>query len=328
MVISAERLLAVWLWIALPVSVIAIYLTVNKIWIRRHDALVADSISVAAKFLALFSLLPYFLLYVQSGMIEGAIRNLLVIAADMMLVLIGVGLWVQDRRELGFWRNLRRALRLERREATTLLRDVFQPVAAQHVIEILHDFAKIDEDLDERELAFIEQFAGRWNIDLDAVLAQRAEAEPSGAPAAFARLRESVAAYIALSPPLDQARQLGEVLSLLTEVDGRVDRAESAMLDELLGLLEDYTGEAQRAGYDVLIVPQSAEQAEALAATQPDWPREQRLGGDVLRIGHYYSRAFAEMVCDWYRNSGYLTLAAPSDAAAGRPRSATVPTVG
>lgn len=313
---TAERLLSVWLWVALPVSIVAMYLTVNKIWIRRHDAVVADSISVAAKFLALFSLTPYLLLYVQAGMVAGTIRNLLVIAADMMLVLIGVGLWVQDRRELGFWRNLKRALRLERREATMLLRDVFHPVAAQQLVEILHDFAAIDDNLDEREIRFIEHFARRWNIDLDAVLQSRADDVAQGGPAAFARLRERVGNYVAMSPPVEQARQLGEVLSMLTEVDEHVAESESAMLDELLGLIENYTGPAQRTGYYVLIVPQSPEQAEALAATQPDWPRERRLGGDVLRIGHYFSRSFAEMVCDWYRNSGYLTLAAPAESAA------------
>ncbi|NNC55310.1 MAG: hypothetical protein HKO07_06285, partial [Pseudomonadales bacterium] len=55
--------------------------------------------------------------------------------------------------------------------------------------------------------------------------------------------------------------------------------------------------------------PQNDAQIAALETLHPEWPQEQRLGGRVLRIGRYFSSRYAEMVCQWYRESGYLTFA-------------------
>lgn len=77
---------------------------------------------------------------------------------------------------------------------------------------------------------------------------------------------------------------------------------------ELGGLLDDYVAGTRSATFTVLIAPQSAEQEVALAEILPNASKEQRLGGRVFRVGQYYSRAYADMVCGWYRDTGYLTI--------------------
>ncbi len=111
-----------------------------------------------------------------------------------------------------------------------------------------------------------------------------------------------------MSPPKEQASQLRDVLTSLVEIDGNVSDEEQLIMNELGGLLEDFVGGTKSASFAVLIAPQSAAQDQALREILPDHGKEQRLGGEVFKVGQYYSRAYADMVCGWYRETGYLTI--------------------
>ena len=67
-------------------------------------------------------------------------------------------------------------------------------------------------------------------------------------------------------------------------------------------------GGTKNMGFAVLIAPQSRAQETALKEILQEHDKEQRLGGEVYAVGHYYSRAYADMVCSWYRDTGYLTI--------------------
>ena len=297
----------IWARVALVLIFVEAYLTVNKIWIRKHEQIVCDSVSVSAQLLALATGIPFIALYVMEGAYEGAIGDGVFLLVNLAMIMIGIGFWVEGRRGLGFWANIKKSMRLEKNEASTLLASFVRPVGAKQVIQILHELANIDNELDERELEFIRLFAGNWNIDSDELMScERRESDDSNG--SFTNLRALVQGYLRLSPPKEQAGQLRDVLSSLVGIDGNVSEQEELIMGEIGGLLDDYIAGTKSATFTVLVAPQSAAQDAALSEILPTASKEDRLGGKVFKVGQYYSRQYADMVCSWYRDTGYLTI--------------------
>ena len=305
--LTFEEFIRIWARVALLLVLVEAYLTVNKIWIRKHERVVSDSVSVSAQLLALATGAPFIGLYVMEGAYEGAIGDGIFLIVNVIMIAIGIGFWVEGRRGLGFLKGLSNSLRLEKSEAHTLLSNFFRPVGATQVIRILHGLASVDNHLDENELKFIRAFAEKWEIDVDDLVTEGAEASPDGEEA-FSQLRILVEDYLRLSPPREQARHLRDVLSSLTSIDGNVSNEEELIMEEMGGLIDDYVGDTKTAGFAVLIAPQSHAQEVALKEILREHHKVRRLGGEVYTIGHYYSQAYADMVCGWYRDTGYLTI--------------------
>lgn len=298
--------LRIWIWLAVGLVCLQSYLIINKLWIRRHQQVVAESVSVVAQLLAIAIGVPFIADYMMSGDVEGTITRLLYIVVNVVLVAIGLGLWVEGNRDESLLTNLRRALRLERKEASSLLKDFIRPVGANQVLGILHGLALIDRELGSKERELIDSFAEHWQIDMDQVVA---EADASGeGDRSFALLRQRVEQYLRLSPPVEQAQHLSDVMTSLVQIDDVVTEEEELILAELRGLLDDYSGASDQPVFRVFIAPQSHKQQNALSELLPDLPREQHLGGEVFVVGDYYSDSYAELVCGWYREMGFLTF--------------------
>ena len=304
---SFEDFITVWVRIALLLVFVEAYLTINKIWIRKHEQVVSESVSVSAQLLALATGMPFIALYVMEGAYEGAVGDGVFLLVNLVMLMIGIGFWVEGRRKLGLWANLKKAMRLERNEASVLLASFVKPVGARQVLRILHGLANIDSQLDERELGFIRSFANKWDIDLDEYLSSDTGGD-EGEGESCSHLRILVRDYVRMSPPKEQASQLRDVLTSLVEVDGNVSPEEEIIMSELGGLIDDYVGGTKSAFYAVLIAPQNTAQEVALHEILPQHTKEHRLGGEVFRVGQYYSRDYADMVCGWYRDTGYLTI--------------------
>jgi hypothetical protein len=165
----------------------------------------------------------------------------------------------------------------------------------------------VDDDLDARELELIRKFATRWAVNLDDELAQR-RALPNRGIQRVTRLRTMVEDYLALSPPVEQVGQLHDLLNALTRADDRISAEEALIMDELSGLIGQYATGAQGTQYNVLIAPQTPEQERALGTLLPDITKVHRLGGEVFVVGRYFSRSYAETICSWYREAGFLTV--------------------
>lgn len=308
--VTFQEFIRYWARLSLLLIVVEAYLTVNKIWIRKHEAMVAESVSVSAQLIALTTGLPFVALYIQEGAYEGAVGDGIFLLVNLAMIAIGIGFWVEGRRGLGFWYNLKQSLRTERREAGALAGSLIYPVGASDVLRILLDMALIDGEIDQRERKFIADVALRWDIDFDQLM-REVEANPERARA-FILLRDSMDRYLAKSPPAEQVSQLADVLAMLIAIDESISDEEQMMMEELGGMIGNYVSGSGEAGHRVFIAPQNPRQEAALEEIMPDLKKQQLLGGEVLVVGSYHSHAYAQLVCDRYREAGYLTVAEQS----------------
>jgi hypothetical protein len=291
---------------SLMLAALQIYLTTNKLWKRKHERVVAESISIMGEFVGLVPVLLLTLKFTLDGQWQGAVDGLLWITGASIAVAIGSGMWVEGRRHLGFSQLLKDAIQLERDEVGYLAKSFMRPSGAAHILRILGRIALLDDDLDERERRFIESFARSWGIDFawDSVIAR-----PDDKPSDLLPLREDVRSYLATSPPPPQVRQLHDVLHALVNIDDQVTREEDLMLAELDGMMAAYLRDEADAGsgFAVVLVPQGAEQDQAIAAVLPDLQKRELHGGQVYVAGTYHSFDFAELVSAQYRALNFFT---------------------
>jgi len=145
-------------WVAIGVGIAAIsnYLIINKLWKRKHLKDVAESISISAALLGLFTAVP---LLIQAVYIDQtplpALKTSIGIITGVMFVMIGAGMWVKGNHEIPFRRLMLRALRLERRESGDLVKTMLQPKGAEQIIEILELMARLDRHIHESEIALL-----------------------------------------------------------------------------------------------------------------------------------------------------------------------------
>ena len=288
---------------SLVVAAIQVYLILNKLWIRKHERAVAESISIMGETLGLVPLTVLSLNYAVDGYWEGMADSLIWIAAGLVTIAIGTGRWVEGKRQRGFWTLVREALRLERDEVGDLALSLFRPSAARQILAILGQVALLDRTLDDRERAFVESFADSWGVDFDWSEVEGGE----GGHVDLARLRRSVDRYLATSPPQGQVLQLVDTLSSLVRIDQVTTDEEELMLEELQGMLREYADEqGTPAEHVVAVVPQDPEQDAALSSILPDLEKRPLEGGMAYPVGPYFSHRYANVVADQYRSMKFF----------------------
>lgn len=290
---------------SLALAALQIYLTVNKIWKRKHERVVAESISIMGEFIGVVPLLVLSTNFALEGQWAGMVDALMWILAGAVLMTIGTGLWVEGQRRKGFWTLVQEAIRLERGEVGDLAKSLFRPSAADKVIRILGQVALIDEHLDEREREYIESFADSWGIDFswDELAGARGEGHLN-----FLELRRDVADYLATSPPEGQVRGLSDVLSSLAGLDEQVTEEEQLVLNELDGMFNSYLDRDFEAPlYAIAIVPQDPEQDRAIASLLPGVEKRKVQGGHAYLTGTYHSERYAELAGEDYRALNFFT---------------------
>jgi hypothetical protein len=293
-----ESLVAVSLLIAL----VSNYLIINKLWKRRAVRDVAESISVSAALLGLFTSVPFLILFLfvdQSP--AGATKTLIGIVTGLVFVSVGSGVWVPELRGTRFRSLFVGALKLERKESGDLIKLLVQPKGADRILVVLQQLAAVDGHIDEGELELIRGFAERWRLP-----------EPTATvdgDADLLVLRHSVEHYLGVSPPREQAAQLLDLLHLLAQADAHVSWQETLALEEVGGMIRHYLarGDTAPPGYEVVIVPQREEQIDAVQTLLPNAAEKIVRGGRVFSVGIYFSPHFAEMVCQKYIALGLCT---------------------
>jgi hypothetical protein len=291
---------------ALLLAALQVYLVANKLWKRKHEKQVAESISIMGECLGVVPLMVLTLNFALDGHWVAVADTTLWLLAGAFAITVGSGRWVEGRRGLGFFRLLRDSVSQERGEVGHLARSFFRPASAHSVLHILAQVALLDDHLDEREKKFIDAFASSWGVSFSWDEVQRSR---SGADLDFIRLRNDVAEYLATAPPADQVRQLSDVVQKLSEIDDEVADAEALMVSEVTGMMSRYLSTEADAGplYHLVIVPQEAEQDAAIAAVLPDVEKRELNGGQVYVVGRYHSFDFAEIVSAQYRALHFFT---------------------
>ena len=86
---------------------------------------------------------------------------------------------------------------------------------------------------------------------------------------------------------------------------------EELVLEELTGLITQYVSgsEGDPKMYEVVIVPQSEEQTEAVRSLLPGVASKSAPGGTVFSAGRFFSQRYVEAVCDKCIALGLFTAA-------------------
>ncbi|MBN2746168.1 MAG: TAXI family TRAP transporter solute-binding subunit, partial [Bacteroidales bacterium] len=287
-------------YLAALLSLIQIYFIINKLWKRKHEKVVAESISISAMFISILINMSFAFKNLHDGGLPQFSANILWIGSSLVSTLIGMGIWVQANRGVGYIRLLFRALNLERKEAGDLAKVFFKPAGAEKILEILGRMAMVDEDLDDREKEYIEHFAQEWGISVDWDQIQKYVHESGDR---FEKIKQALADYLKTSPPEDQVTQLRDVFNILVNIDEIVTEEEQLIIDELEGQIAVYLkNENELQVFQVALVPQNSEQDQAISARIPNLIRERIAGGYAYLSAPYFSERYAEMISAQYRS--------------------------
>ena len=307
----AANLFRFLVYASIGLTVLQIYLTLNRLWKRKHEPAVADSVSILGEFIGLLPLTILTINFGLEGQWEGFIDGLLWVFAASVTVMVGTGMWVEGRRREGFLRNLLDSIRAERDEVGYLAKSFLRPSNADQILEILRSVALLDAHLDDRERAFIQSFADAWRIDVDWSEMER----DGGVRSDPVRLRTRLSEYLATSPPLAQVVQLGDVLGALVEIDDDVSEEEALVIGEINGMLSAYAG-AEKPRWGVVLVPQEEAQVQAVRTLLPDLEPTDVRGGRAWLVGRHHSREYAEVVGGRYRELNVFVAVIRLDQAA------------
>jgi hypothetical protein len=285
-------------------NAIQVYLRLNKLWSRRHQQAVAESLSIYAIVLGIVSNTPQAIHFLIRGEWTFVFKNGLKIVQLVVNFAIAIGIWVPDPQGRSVWQKFTAAVLTERDEVGDIVKSLVQPAGAPLLLAILHQVAMADDNLDAREREFIEKFAVTWGLKYDHE--QMSREHGGGDPV---KLRRAVEEYLAIAPPTKQVAMLRDVLDALANIDDEVAEAEALILGEVMGMLTEYVSEDDKSTkVDVLIVPQNAEQTEAIGQLFAHLTAIEHLGGSAFLVGSYYSGAYAEMVAAKYRAMNFFSI--------------------
>lgn len=294
-----KKLLSVLVSSALIFSVIQAYLKVNKVWKRRKNVEVANSISIVAAMLGFAVGLPFLLnnIFITHDYFSAG-KVVLGLSLAVIFTLIGTGYFVDSNRNVNFFVLLGRALNLEGKESGELISDMLRPKGANKIIEILKKLAAIDDDVAQEEIDLINQFSENWGIDVGELKAGKPDEVTN-----LVELKELVQSYLNEGPDVDVAEGLIDLINLMAEADDEVTEEESMAVAEFTGMIAHYVGKTLGGSvdmYEVNIVPQGNDQIQAVKEILPELDVVKDRGGQVFKVGRYFSEAYAEAVCNKY----------------------------
>ncbi len=312
---TTEQVLNWFIWFSLLMSIVQMYLRANKIWKRKHERDVAESQSVAGISLLLLNCLLWIVYYIVNDDYNSILDTSIIMMEATVFLLIGSGLWVKGKRGMSFYQLMKNALKLERKEADYLLKRFFKPLNAEKILNILHQLAMIDEELDPKELLLIQSFARNWNIEYN--VEKFNEQNQRKSENTFIKLRKSMEDYLDREPPEEQVAQLKDMITTMIEADDKVTPEEELISSELIPMIDLYLSKNEQIStYNVIIVPQKPQHEAIIKEMFPHIEIINTAGGVAYPIGQYYSQKYAEMVCEQYRGINFFTIVlSPQDLA-------------
>ena len=108
-------------------------------------------------------------------------------------------------------------------------------------------------------------------------------------------------------PDTDVAEGLVDLINMMAEADDEVTDEEAMAVAEFTGMIAHYVS-SEKGGdiemYEVNIVPQGDEQMDAVRELLPELDIVKDRGGQVFKVGKYFSEDYAEAVCKKYISLG------------------------
>jgi hypothetical protein len=294
--------------VSLGITLLFIYLKINKIWKRKHEREVADSQSLTglAIYVANCVLWVSYYTFVENDL-KSLIDTSVYIFEGTIFFIIGTGVFVRGQTKTALWELIKRALKLERKEADYLLKRFFKPSNPETIINILHQIAMIDNEFDPKEHQLILAFANQWNIEYN--IDKYNKESKGNSENQYMRLRKSVENYLDREPPREQVAQLKDLITTMIEADEKVTDEEALISSELLPMIENYLKFDQKVQlFQVLIVQQKPEHYDAIQELLPHAKKINTAGGIAYSVGKYYSDSYAEMICKEYRDINFFTI--------------------
>lgn len=287
---------------AIVLTVVKAYLTANKVWSRKHQKVVSESVSVSAQLIGILTSVPFLIKYALIDADFMSLANMSIkLSLTFLFLMIGIGIWVRVEGRESLWMKVKRSLKLEKEESLDLINALIRPAGARTIIEVLRQLAMIDKDLDEREMILIQEFADRWNIEIDFHMEFGKTAERP-TEQMHIDLRNKLLSYLAISPDKVQASQFLDIINRLVSVDETVSDEEQFILEEIRGLIETYINDGRaRTTYSVIVVPQDRDERVAIRALLPDESPRAQWGGNIYYAGIFHSRPFADMMSKKYQ---------------------------
>lgn len=297
-------------FIPLTATLVIAYLGTNKVWKRKHEKPVAQSISLVARAISIATNLTLLIQSVSSVFI--ALNFAIWLIVEIILVLIGSGLWVAGERKKSFWKRVKEALKLESKEAGDLAKSLFQPSNADSVLTILGRLALVDNQLDQKEKAILQSFATDWKVNFD--FEKIGHLEETDQFSSYNKLRTDVEDYLKLSPPDQQVSQLADIMQTLIKIDGDVSSEEELIVEELLGLINKYLNKHDENNrFYIAIVPQDTAQESAIQGLLGETERKKVAGGQAYVNGPYFSRKYSEILSQQYHALSCLAVVVSSE---------------
>lgn len=295
-------------WMALGgllVTGVRLFLELRKIWLRKHLRAVAESISLLELLLGLgVGLLGLVLVQPQ---FTPALNQGLLLAFWGMLLLIGAGVWVARQQKINFFGLLAEIVGQELKDLPYLFKNP-QARRNRRLRSILQKIAGALDEISAEEVELMTAFARGWGLRLAGL-----KAGPVDQTTPPARLHRSLLAYLRLPPPTQQVAELVDILKLrihLAEESPEDEAALANAADRLEQYVNKYSSPQPR--YELLLVPQNNDQVEMIRQLVPDAAREPRCGGSAFVLDRFYTKTYAEAVCQKYMEWGLFSVWQPA----------------
>ena len=225
-------------------------------------------------------------------------KSLIGLILAALFSLISIGYFVEDNRGKGLLRLLVDALSAEKGESTDLISAMLRPHGAKKIIDILIKLAAIDDEVAQEEIDLIKEFSDKWNIDIPDLQAGKPEEVTN-----LVELKGLVQSYLDEKPDVEVAQGLTDLINLMAEADDEVTDEEAMAVAEFSGMIAHYVN-AEKGGivdmFEVNIVPQGEKQMRAINELLPGLNPVKDRGGEVFKVGKYFSEDYADAVCDKY----------------------------
>lgn len=310
--VAFKQIIGVLAFVTVIFTFAEVYLSFNKLWKRKHEAIVAESISVYAQFISLSTGFVITVHYLMNKEWQGFLDSTFFLIFAIFQFLVGIGLWVSFKREFGIWTLLKKSLQFEKSEVGYLAKLLFNPARCNKILKILESVAIIDKSLDEREKTFIECFAKEWNLRFS--LDKAKEKLGNERHVNFLQVRKDMTDFLKTNPPVKQVLGLGDTIKVLIKLDKKISEEEKQVCDEILGFINHYIDkDTVQRRYFIAVIPQNKDEEKNIRSTFPLLKRENFKGGYGFIDGPFFTKNFASAMSKKYNRLKSLCLIVPDD---------------